>query len=769
MKVLKRSNRSEDMSLDKISIRLKQLVAPIGSFPALDVDHMTVAQKTCNGLFDGISTQQIDIISSEVAVSLSTVDPDYERLAARILISNLHKSTKTSVLETVQDLAKFQNANGQAQPLVSDAVLAAVRKHHRQLQKLVDYNQDYAYSYFGLKTLLKGYLLGPPDKPIERPQHMLLRVAIGIWGDNYAQTAETYRMMSNRLYTHATPTLFNMGTRIPSSSSCYLLGTEDSAEGLMDSIKQCALISKNAGGLGLHVSNVRSAGSLIRGTGGHSSGLVPLAKTFNEVLKWFNQSGRRKGSIALYLEPWHPDVEDFVQLRRPQGVEDLRARDVFLALWLNDLFMRRVEADEMWSLMDPNACPGLSDAWGQGFEDLYTQYEREGKYARQIKAVRLWTLILECQVESGMPYCLSKDASNSKSNQSNVGTIKSSNLCCEVMLVSDHQNTSVCNLASIALSNHVHDGAFDHAKLHATTQRVVRNLDKMLDMACYPTPQAAKTNTRDRPLGVGVQGLADTFIALRLPFDSPEAATLNRHIAETMYHAALTASTALAGDVGHYDTYTGSPISEGRLQFDMWNQAADNGGPKDSCKLWDWKGLRAAVKKNGVRNSVLVALMPTCSTSQILGCNESFQPINSNIYSRRTGAGSFVCINRQLVKDLQERGLWSPELKDTIIRREGSVQGIPVIPADLQALYKTIWEIKQKVLIDMAAARAPFICQSQSMNLFLPEHSLRKLSAMLFHAWKSQLKTLSYYVHIRPTARPVQVTLPAEICEGCTA
>ena len=769
MRVEKRNGKMEEMSLDKISLRLKQLLAPIGALPALAIDHMPVAQRTCQGLFDGITTQQIDIISSEIAVSLTTTDPEYEVLGARILVSNLHKSTKTSVLETFQDLYRFQNSHGESQPLVSESVAAAVRSNHRQLQRLVDYNQDYAYSFFGLKTLLKGYLLGPANKPIERPQHMLLRVAIGIWGCDVNNVAETYKSMSNKLYTHATPTLFNMGTKIPASSSCYLLGTTDSAEGLMDTMKQCAMISKNAGGLGLHVSNVRGSGALIRGTGGHSSGIVPLAKTFNDLLRWFNQSGRRKGSIALYLEPWHVDVEDFVQLRRPQGVEEMRARDVFLALWLNDTFMRRVEADEEWSLMDPDACPGLADAWGDEFELLYTRYEREGKYVRRLKALKLWTLILQSQIESGMPYCLSKDASNRKSNQAHLGTIKSSNLCCEVMLVSDHKQTSVCNLASVALSNHIKDGSFDHHKLHATTQRVVRNLDRMLTVACYPTPEARETNARDRPLGIGVQGLADTFIALRLPFDSPEAAQLNRDIAETMYHAALTASTALAAELGPHASYQGSPISQGKLQFDLWHQTTATGSPTGSSRLWNWKALRDAVAEQGVRNSVLTALMPTCSTSQILGCNESFQPINSNLYSRRTGAGSFVCINRQLVKDLKEKGLWCQEVKDEIIFREGSIQEIRRIPQDLRDLYKTIWELKQKVLIDLAAARGPFIDQSQSMNLFLPEPSLKKLSLMLFHAWKAGCKTLMYYCHIRPEAKAVQVTLDPSVCEGCTA
>ena len=494
-----------------------------------------------------------------------------------------------------------------------------------------------------------------------------------------------------------------------------------------------------------------------------------MARAFNDLTRWINQGGKRNGALALYLEPWHVDVFDFVQLRRPQGVEELRARDIFLALWLNDTFMRRVEQDEVWTLMDPDACPGLSDCHGDKFRDLYEDYERQGRYVRQVKAQELWMLILQCQIESGMPYCLNKDAANAKSNQQNLGTIKSSNLCAEVVQYSDYNDTSVCNLASVALPYHLTDSGkeFDFKRLHATVQRVVRNLDQMLNRASYPTEQAEKTNNRDRPLGIGVQGLADTFIALRLPFESEEAAKLNRDIFETMYHGALTASVKLAEKEGKYASYEGCPVSRGQLQFDMWGEADAEGNPTRSMG-WDWAALRASLAKHGCRNSLLMALMPTCSTSQILGCNESFQPINSVLYTRRTDAGTFICITRQLVKDLQALGVWTPDLKDEIIRRDGSVQGIAAVPPELQALYKNVWEIPQKCYIDLAAGRGPFIDQSQSMNLFLASHSFRKLSAMLMHGWRSGLKTLSYYLHTRPAAKAVQVTIKPD-CVACSA
>lgn len=760
----------EAMSLDKISARLRQLTLKIGNAGGLSaVDSMMVAQRTCAGLYDGIRTSEIDRISSEVAVSLVTLDPEYETLAARILVSNLHKRTRSSIVETFEKLAGFVNEHGEKQPLVSGEVVASARKHQRALQKLVNYDLDFQYSYFGLKTLLKGYLLGPRNDPIERPQHMLVRVALGIWPDDIVQASETYKAMSNRLYTHATPTLFNMGTSTPACSSCYLLGTTDSVDGLMDTMKHCALISKNAGGIGLHVSNVRGTGALIRGTGGHSNGLIPMARSFNDLTRWINQGGKRNGALALYLEPWHVDVFDFVQLRKPQGVEEMRARDIFLALWLNDVFMERVEKDEWWSLMDPDTCPELVEAFGEKFRQVYENYERQKKFIRRVKAQDLWMLILQCQIESGMPYCLNKDAANAKSNQSHLGTLKSSNLCAEIMLVSDDKQTSVCNLASVALPNCVVGGAFDFDLLHKTVQRVVRNLDRMLDRSVYPTPLAKVTNLRDRPLGIGVQGLADTFIALRYPFESEEAARLNRAIFETMYHGALTASAELAGEKGHHPSYTGSPIANGKLAFDLWNETGTDGAPVRSSTGRDWTKLRQVIKKNGVANSVLMALMPTCSTSQILGCNESFQPINSVVYTRKTDAGTFVCVARQLVKDLQRLGCWSVELKDEIIRKNGSVQGIDAVPAHLQELYKNVWEIPQRCCIDLAADRGPFVDQSQSLNLFLPQHSFRKLSAMLMYGWRRGLKTMSYYCHVRMPVAPIQVTLNPETCESCTA
>lgn len=771
MRVQKRNGDMENMCLNKITERLSKLKTP-SNLPPLNVDEVLVAQRTCAGLSDGIMTDRIDEISSEVAVSLTTTDPDYESLAARILISDLHKKTSDSVFDTFRALHNYTNEHGEVQPLVSAQVMQAVEMHREVLQQVVDYAADYGYSYFGFKTLAKGYLQ-PKGSPLERPQHMLLRVALGIWGEDVGNVIDTYRLLSARKYTHATPSLFNLGTCCPHSASCYLMGTEDSVEGLGNAWSKASKISKGAGGIGFNVANVRGTGALIRGTGGRSNGIVPLARTFNMLTSWINQGGKRNGALALYIEPWHTDVFEFVQLRRPQGAEDLRARNIFLGLWLNDLFMARVQNDQQWSLMDPDRCQGLTSVWGSDFKDLYEQYERDGKYVRQVKAQSLWTMILRCQIESGLPYLLNKDAANATSNHQNLGTIRCSNLCCEVIQYSDARNTSVCNLASVALARFVQDGRFDHADLHATVIRIVQNLDHMLDVCAYPTPDAASTNIRDRPLGIGVQGLADTFIAMRLPFESAEAMKLNRDISETMYHAALTASCALAEKHGAYASYPGCPVSKGQLQFDMWSQSVD-GKPINSSGLFDWKELRARITTHGTRNSLLLANMPTCSTSQILGLNESFQPINSNIYIRRTGAGSFVCVNKALVKDLQMRGLWNNEMKEHIIARDGSVQGVPGVPSSLQELYKTIWEIKQRSCIDMAAQRAPFICQSQSMNLFLSDATPRKLSAMLMHGWRSRLITLSYYVHLKPEAKSVQVTIappPRSVasCDSCSA
>lgn len=1140
MKVVKRNGDLEDMCLSKITERLAKLCQPIGPLARLEVDCVLVAQKTCAGLSDGIATSRIDEISSDVAISLTTTDPDYEGLAARILASDLHKKTSPSVLHTFRRLRDFRTDSGVPMPLVSAEVMDAVEAHQRELQDAVNYDSDYDYSYFGLKTLLKGYLQ-PKDRPIERPQHMLLRVSLGIWGPDIDQALATYSLLARKLYTHATPSLFNLGTCRAHSASCYLMGTEDSIEALAETWKKCCIISKSAGGIGLNVSNVRGSNALIRGTGGRSNGLVPMAQTFNMLTKWVTQGGKRQGALAMYLEPWHVDVYSFIQLRRPQGAEDLRTRNLFLALWVSDLFMERVVGDGMWSLMDPDASPGLTEEWGDAFRTLYTEYERQGRFVRQVRAQDLWNMILRCQIESGMPYILNKCTSNATSNQQNLGTIKCSNLCvapdtllltdrghikiedlagekvkvwtgtrfaqttvvktgkdqpmvevslsgykrihctpyhrfevqtgytkssrkvveakdlqrgmkivkcsyptipggthfpsaythgffcgdgtyskpggmpyaqcvlkaadggycqrhaamygeqspacgdgrckadvnarqpllflykdkiplaqhldirstssrvdaqgrvnctlhpsippkfhvpfeadlacrvewlagladadgcvtvvngnhglqissvhvhflqqvclmlqtmgvdacvslmrlaadrvlpdgkgqtatyhcqdcfrllithaglahlvacgfqprrlridlsmepqraarrftsvvsvavapvsdtycfhepgeqhgvfngvltmncAEVMQYSDHHQTSVCNLASVALSRFVRDGAFDHKHLHEVVQRVVTNLDHMLDVCAYPVDDARHTNLRDRPLGVGVQGLADVFMMLRLPFESAAASRLNKDIFETMHHAALTASAGLARAHGPYPSYEGSPLSRGLLQFDLWGQADSSGNPVDSSGTWDWGHLRADLKEHGARNSLLMANMPTCSTSQILNNNESFQPVNSNIYSRRTGAGSFTCINKYLVKDLQALGLWGRDVKDEIIRADGSIQGIGSIPADTKELYKTIWEIKQKACIDMAADRGPFICQSQSLNLFLPETSMRKLSAMLMHAWKRRLPTMSYYCHLRPESKNVQVTIapfPKAQCESCSA
>ena len=760
MKVIKRNGQREDVSFDKVLRRIATLS------DGLDVDACEVAKNVCVRIYDGVNTSELDELAAHMCSSMLTEHPDYGTLASRIIISNHHKNTSPSFSETVQMLRDNRDAAGQPFPLVSDELYQVVMQNRDKLNSYIDYSRDYTFDYFGFKTLERGYLMKTGARVVERPQHMFMRVAIGIHGADLKDALTTYDLMSKKYFVHATPTLFNAGTPRPQNSSCYLVQMkDDSIAGIYDTLADCAKISKFAGGIGLHVHDIRARNSIIRGTNGASTGLIPMLRVFNATARYVNQGGKRNGSIAIFVEPWHADVEPFLELRKNFGNEEDRARDLFLALWVPDLFMRRVRDNATWSLMCPNACPGLSDVFGDEFDALYERYEREGRYVKQVPAQDLWYKILEAQVETGVPYIGYKDAVNRKTNQANLGTIKSSNLCMEICQVSTPDEISVCNLASICLPTFVRDGAaFDFDALHAVVPVVVKNLNKIIDRNYYPVEEARRSNLRHRPVGVGVQGLADVFIRLRLPFDSPDAADLNRRIFATIYHAAVQESCRLAELYGPYETFAGSPASRGVLQFDMWGVAEPDG-------RYDWDALKRRVAANGLRNSLLVAPMPTASTSQIMGFNECFEPITSNIYKRRTLAGEFIIVNKYLVQDLVERGLWNRELKNKIIVAEGSVQDVAGIPDELKALYKTVWEIRQKVVIDMAAARGPYVCQSQSMNLFARDPDFKRLTSMHFYAWQAGLKTGMYYLRTKAKARAQQFTIePAaeETAAVCT-
>lgn len=754
MFVVKRDGRKESVKFDKITSRIKKL--SYGLDPDF-IDATEVAMKVVNGIYDGVTTSELDSLAAETAAYLTTKHPDYAILAARIAVSNLHKNTKKSFSQVIDDLYHYIDPkNGDKAPLISDEVHKIVMENAEKLDSAIIYDRDFDYEYFGFKTLERAYLLKMNGKVVERPQHMLMRVSVGIHGRDIDAAIETYNLLSQKWFTHATPTLFNAGTPKPQMSSCFLLTMkEDSIGGIFDTIKQCAVISQSAGGIGLAIHNIRAKGSYIKGTNGTSNGIVPMLKVFNDTARYVDQGGgKRKGAFAIYLEPWHADVFEFLDLRKNHGKEEMRARDLFFALWTPDLFMKRVEENGTWSLFCPNEAPGLSECWGEEFEKLYTKYEKEGRARKTIKAQELWFKILESQTETGTPYMLYKDSANRKSNQQNLGTIKSSNLCTEIMEYTSPDEVAVCNLASIALPKFVINGQFDHKKLFEVTKVATKNLNKIIDLNYYPVEEARRSNLRHRPIGLGVQGLADTFILLRHPFDSEEAAKLNKEIFETIYFAALTASNELAAEHGPYETYEGSPISKGILQHDMWGVEAS---PR-----WDWKTLRANIKKHGVRNSLLVAPMPTASTSQILGNNECFEPYTSNIYTRRVLAGEFAVVNKHLMKDLIELGLWNPVIKNKIIAHNGSVQNIPEIPDHLKAIYKTAWEIKQKVILDMAADRGAFIDQSQSLNVFMEQPSFGKLTSMHFHAWKRGLKTGMYYLRSRPAADAIKFTVDQE-------
>lgn len=753
MLVVKRDGRRESVKFDKITARIEKLC--YGLDPKF-VNPVEVAMKVINGLYDGVSTQELDNLAAEIAATMTTRHPDFAKLAARIAVSNLHKTTSKSFSNTMKRLYQYIDPKtGQNAPLISKETWKVIKEHAAELDAAIIYDRDFSYDYFGFKTLERSYLMKIDGKTVERPQHMLMRVAVGIHGDDIPAVLETYNLLSEKWFTHATPTLFNAGTPKPQLSSCFLLTMkDDSIDGIYDTLKQCAKISQSAGGIGLSIHNIRAKGSYIKGTGGTSNGIVPMLRNFDMTARYVDQGGgKRKGSFAIYLEPWHADIFEFLDLKKNHGKEELRARDLFYALWVPDLFMKRVENNEMWSLFCPNEAPGLADVWGEEFERLYTKYESEGKFRRQVKAQDLWFEILEAQIETGTPYMLYKDSANRKSNQKNLGTIKSSNLCTEIIEYTSPDEVAVCNLASIALPKFVtEDRRFDHQKLYEITKVVTRNLNKIIDINYYPVPEARNSNLRHRPIGIGVQGLADTFIMLRMPFDSPEARGLNKDIFETIYFAAMEASMEEAKKYGPYETFKGSPVSKGIFQFDMW-------GVTPSSGRWNWEKLKQEVKQHGVRNSLLVAPMPTASTSQILGNNECFEPYTSNIYTRRTLSGEFIVANKHLMKDLIDLGLWSETMRQKLIATNGSVQPIPEIPQHIKDIYKTVWEIPQKAIIDMSADRGAYICQSQSLNIHMSNPNFGKLTSMHFYAWKKGLKTGMYYLRSNAAADAIKFTL----------
>lgn len=749
MRVIKRSGRIEDMKFDNVTNRIKNLTYGLSD----KCDSSKVAQQVFSSMYDNITTQEIDTLSAEICVGMITSDPDYEILATRIVASNIQKVCPNNFHLAMR---KLQKAG-----VITDEVVEVAQ----QVKEHIKTDRDFDFGYFGLKTLEKSYLQRVDGKLIETPQYMFMRVAIGIHGKDVPSVLETYDKMSQGLFIHATPTLFNAGTPRPQMSSCFLIANkEDSINGIYGTLTECAQISKWAGGIGMHIHDIRANKSRIRGTNGQSDGIIPMLRVFNATARYVNQAGRRKGSIAVYLEPWHADIMDFLELRLNQGDEEARCRDLFSALWIPDLFMKRVEEGGNWSLFCPDKAPGLSDAYGEEFEELYLKYEEEGRANAAVPATDVWKAILKSQTETGTPYMLYKDACNSKSNQKNLGVIKSSNLCTEILEYTDKDETSVCNLASIALPKYVNKETktFDYDKLHEVTKVVTKNLNRVIDRNFYPVETARRSNMKHRPIGLGVQGLADVFILCGLPFDCEESRLMNAHIFETMYHAALEASSELAEIDGSYESFEGSPASQGILQPDMWE-----GDTKFSGR-YDWDAMRERVKTKGLRNSLLMAPMPTASTAQILGNNECFEPYTTNIYLRRTLAGEFVVVNKHLVDDLKKAGLWSKEMKDLMVKAGGSIQNIVDIPDDIKKLYKTVWEISQKCIIDMAADRGRFIDQSQSMNLFMESPTLSKLSSMHMYAWKAGLKTGMYYLRSKAKARPIQFSLEPD-CVACSA
>jgi ribonucleotide reductase alpha subunit len=778
MRVFKRNEEYEDVSFDKVLTRLKKLSLD------LNINVSEIAQKVCTRIYDGVKTCELDELAAYLCSSMSVDNPDYSTLASRIIISNHHKNTSPSFSETIQILYDNKDVHGNHSPLISEELYEIVCKNKEKLNNYIDYQRDFLFDYFGFKTLERAYLIKIDKKIIERPQHLWMRVSIGIHGNDIKEVLQTYDLMSNKYFTHATPTLFNSGTKRPQLSSCFLCSiNDDSVSGIYESLKEMALISKYAGGIGIHIHQIRSKGSHIRGTNGISNGIIPMLRVFNNTARYIDQAGKRLGSIAVYLETWHSDIEAFLELKKNHGSEEERCRDLFLALWVSDLFMERVKENKKWSLMCPDQCRGLSEVYGNEFKALYETYENEGKYIKQVNAQDLWFKILEAQIEQGVPYILYKDAANRKSNQKNLGTIKSSNLCAEVLIYSSPEETGVCNLASICLPTYVENGAFNFDKLHEVVKIAAKNLNKVIDINFYPVEKARVSNLKHRPIGIGVQGLADVFMMLKYPFESKEAAELNKLIFETIYHAAVESSMELSKKrcgiisdiingnksyevekyvnefeneiiktkhVGAYSSFEGSPISQGLFQFDLW-------GEKPSDR-YDWDKLREDIKEYGVRNSLLISPMPTASTSQIMGFNESFEPFTNNIFQRKTLSGEFIVINKYLIKE----GLWNKEMKDTIILHEGSIQNIPEISQEMKDLYKTSWEIKQRVIIDMSADRGRYICQTQSLNIFMEDPDFQKLSSMHFYGHSKGLKTGSYYLRTKPKAKTQQFTIDPE-------
>ena len=785
MKVIKRNGEFEDVSFDKVLMRLKNLSKD------LTINVSELAQKVCARIYDGVKTCELDEMAAYLCSSMSLNNPEYNILASRIIISNHHKNTSPSFSETVITLYNNKDIHNNSYPLVSDELYNIVSKNKEKLNTYIDYQRDYLFDYFGFKTLERAYLIKVGKKIIERPQHMWMRVAIGIHGNDIKDVLQTYDLLSKKYFTHATPTLFNSGTKRPQLSSCFLCSiNDDSISGIYDSLKEMALISKYAGGIGVHIHQVRGKGSYIRGTNGTSNGIIPMLRVINSTARYVDQAGKRLGSIAVYLETWHCDIDAFLELKKNHGSEEERCRDLFMALWVSDLFMERVKNNKLWSLMCPDKCPGLSDVYGDEFNKLYEKYESEEKYNKQINAQDLWFKILEAQIEQGVPYILYKDAANKKSNQKNLGTIKSSNLCAEVLIYSSPEETGVCNLASICLPSYIEDGAFNYNKLHDVVKVITKNLNKVIDKNFYPTDKGRVSNFKNRPIGIGVQGLADVFMILKHPFESKEAANINNYIFETIYHGAVEASMELSKkrfniinkilakeideDIndyineyemkninskycGAYSTFEGSPISQGLFQFDLWDEKPSN--------RYDWDSLRNDIKEYGIRNSLLVSPMPTASTSQIMGFNESFEPITNNIFQRKTLSGEFIVINKYLIKHLIDMGLWNKEMRDTIILHEGSIQNIPSIDATTKELYKTSWEIKQRSIIDMSAERGKYICQTQSLNIFIEEPDFQKLSSMHFYGHSKGLKTGSYYLRTKPKARTQQFTIDPEFAK----
>ena len=753
MFVVKRDGKREPVMFDKITDRVRKLCYGLNSL----VDPVKVAMRVIEGLYDGVTTSELDNLAAETAASMTISHPDYAQLAARIAVSNLHKNTKKSFSETMHDMYHYVNPRtGQESPLLSDEVYEAIMANAEKLDSTIIYNRDFNYDYFGFKTLERSYLLKINGQIVERPQHMLMRVSVGIHLNDIESAIETYELMSKKFFTHATPTLFNAGTPKPQMSSCFLLSMkDDSIDGIYDTLRNTAKISQSAGGIGLSIHNVRATGSYIRGTNGTSNGIVPMLRVFNDTARYVDQGGgKRKGSFAVYIEPWHADIFDFLDLRKNTGKEEMRTRDLFLAMWIPDLFMKRVQEDSTWTLMCPNECPDLYNVHSEEFDALYLSYEAANKGRKTVKARELWEKILESQIETGLPYMLYKDAANRKSNQKNLGTIRSSNLCTEIMEYTSADEIAVCNLASISLPMFVENGKFNHDFLYQVTKRVTRNLNKVIDRNYYPVQEAENSNMRHRPVGLGVQGLADAFILMRLPFTSDEAKQVNQEIFETIYFAAVTASMEEAKVEGPYSTFAGSPISQGEFQYNLW-------GLKDSdlSGRWDWASLRKEVMEHGVRNSLLMAPMPTASTSQILGNNEAFEPYTSNIYTRRVLSGEFIVVNKHLLQDLVSLGIWNENLKQEVMRANGSIQHIDIIPQDIKDLYKTVWEMSMKDIIDMSRQRGYFVDQSQSLNLFMENASYSKLTSMHFYAWQSGLKTGMYYLRTKSAVDAIKFTL----------